>query len=291
MALSLGTLYIVATAIGNLTDITKRALTTLSQVAVIAAEDTRHSRTLLQHFGIETPMLSLHQHNEAQRSEQLLQRLKAGEDVALISDAGTPLISDPGSKLVQLAHQAGVKVVPIPGACALVTALSASGMPCEQFIFLGFLPAKSQQRQTQLHSLAMQELTMVFYEAPHRILALMQDCIAAFGEQREAVMARELTKLYETIQRSTLGSLYAFMQEQPQQQRGEFVVIVAGAEKKQQASHEAIQNVLTILLDELPPRQAAKLAARITHEKVNVLYQLALEQQQEKNNDAANSNG
>ena len=270
--MSTGILYIVATPIGNLMDISQRALDTLQQVDLIAAEDTRHSGKLLQHFAINTPMLSLHQYNEVERTQQLLKQLLSGASIALISDAGTPLVSDPGFKLVQHAHQSAIKVVPIPGACAAITALSASGMPSDQFIFVGFLPAKTQQRQTRLQQLVKQPLTMIFYEAPHRILALMDDLVTVFGEQRRAVMARELTKLYETIQTGTLRSLQSFIVEDTQQQRGEFVIIVAGADATQEKDNEKAQEILAILLEELPPRQAAKLAARITHEKVNVLY-------------------
>lgn len=270
--MSTGILYIVATPIGNLMDISQRALDTLQHVDLIAAEDTRHSGKLLQHFAINTPMLSLHQYNEVERTQQLLKKLLSGASIALISDAGTPLVSDPGFKLVQHAHQSAIKVVPIPGACAAITALSASGMPSDQFIFVGFLPAKTQQRQTRLQQLVKQPLTMIFYEAPHRILALMDDLVTVFGEQRRAVMARELTKLYETIQTGTLRSLQSFIVEDTQQQRGEFVIIVAGADATQEKDNEKAQEILAILLEELPPRQAAKLAARITHEKVNVLY-------------------
>lgn len=276
-----GTLYVVATPIGNLDDISARALRTLSEVVLIAAEDTRHSARLLQHFGIATPLQACHEHNEREHGGRFIGRLQAGDDVALISDAGTPLISDPGYHLVRQARAAGVRVVPIPGACALVAALSAAGLPSDRFIFEGFLPAKMAGRRTRLEMLREEPRTLIFYEAPHRILECIEDLCAIFGGERLAVLGRELTKTFETLKGLPLGELREWVAADSNQQRGECVLLVAGWEAPQgddQLSVEALR-VLDLLLAELPLKRAAALAAEITGVRKNLLYQAALERQ------------
>ena len=276
-----GTLYVVATPIGNLDDISARALRTLSEVVLIAAEDTRHSARLLQHFGIATPLQACHEHNEREHGGRFIGRLQAGDDVALISDAGTPLISDPGYHLVRQARAAGVRVVPIPGACALVAALSAAGLPSDRFIFEGFLPAKMAGRRTRLEMLREEPRTLIFYEAPHRILECIEDLCAIFGGERLAVLGRELTKTFETLKGLPLGELREWVAADSNQQRGECVLLVAGWEAPQgddQLSVEALR-VLDLLLAELPLKRAAALAAEITGVRKNLLYQVALERQ------------
>jgi len=270
-------LYIVATPIGNLGDMSARAIETLKSVDYIAAEDTRHSHKLLVHFAIHTPVLSLHEHNESERSEKLLENLlNKGQTIALISDAGTPLISDPGHRLVKKARQHKIPVIPIPGPCALITALSASGLNCEQFIFEGFLPEKKIARQKKLDTLRYETRTLIFYEAPHRILDLIEDMLAIFGAQRRVVLARELTKTFETIHEGNLEELTTWLNNDRNQQRGEFVVLVEGNKESLQHSDLEIQRILKLLLDELPIKQAAALAAKITHGKKNKLYAQAL---------------
>lgn len=270
-------LYIVATPIGNLGDMSSRAIDILKQVDLIAAEDTRHSGKLLQHFGITTKMISLHSYNEQQRSKQILQKLSAGKSIALISDAGTPLISDPGYRLVCDARQIGIEIIAIPGACALIAALSVSGLPAEQFYFAGFLPAKSSARLQRLENYKTTSCTLIFYESPHRIIKSLQDMITVFGEKRRAVIARELTKKFETIYDDNLQNLLNHFIANSQQQCGEFVILLSGAKKQSTAEISAADlKVLTILLDELPVKQAATLAAKITGKKKNALYQLAL---------------
>mgnify|MGYP003440461415 FL=1 len=273
-----GTLYVVATPIGNLDDISARALRTLSEVVLIAAEDTRHSARLLQHFGIATPLQACHEHNEREHGGRFIGRLQAGDDVALISDAGTPLISDPGYHLVRQARAAGVRVVPIPGACALVAALSAAGLPSDRFIFEGFLPAKMAGRRTRLEMLREEPRTLIFYEAPHRILECIEDLCAIFGGERLAVLGRELTKTFETLKGLPLGELREWVAADSNQQRGECVLLVAGWEAPQgddQLSVAALR-VLDLLLAELPLKRAAALAAEITGVRKNLLYQAAL---------------
>lgn len=278
MSIARGTLYIVATPIGNLGDISQRALHVLNEVDLIAAEDTRRSGQLLQHFNITTPTTSLHEHNERQVAEQLLSRLQAGEAIALISDAGTPLLSDPGYFLVNQARQAGVSVVPIPGASALLAALSVAGLPTDRFVFEGFLPAKSAARLKRLQQLAQDTRTLVFYEAPHRIVEMLRDLASAFGDERQAVISRELTKTFETIHADTLAGMLAWVLADDNQQKGEFVVLVKGAEPRDEdALDPEVERILMILLEELPVKQAASLAASITGVKKNRLYQLALE--------------
>ncbi|WP_061240611.1 16S rRNA (cytidine(1402)-2'-O)-methyltransferase [Ectopseudomonas composti] len=274
-----GTLYVVATPIGNLDDISARALRILREVALIAAEDTRHSARLLQHFGIQTPLAACHEHNERDQGGRFLARLQAGEDVALISDAGTPLISDPGYHLVRQARAAGFAVVPVPGACALIAALSAAGLPSDRFIFEGFLPAKAAGRCARLEQVREEPRTLIFYEAPHRILECLQDMREVFGADRPALLARELTKTFETLQGLPLAELCEWVAADNNQQRGECVVLVAGwqaPEGEEAVSAEALR-VLDLLLAEMPLKRAAALAAEITGVRKNLLYQVALE--------------
>lgn len=275
-----GTLYVVATPIGNLQDITARALQILRDAVLIAAEDTRHSARLLDHFGIRTPMVACHEHNERSGSDSLVERLLSGQDIALISDAGTPLISDPGFHLVRQAREAGVRVVPVPGACAAIAALSAAGLPSDRFVFEGFLPAKSGARSKRLQELAGEVRTLIFYEAPHRVLDSVQDMAQVFGAQRRAVLARELTKTFETIHAAPLSELAAWIAADSNQQRGECVLLVEGVDEK--AGKEVLdaesQRILMLLAAELPLKKAAALTAQISGARKNLLYQWGLEQ-------------
>ena len=276
-----GTLYVVATPIGNLDDISARALRVLREVALIAAEDTRHSQRLLQHFGIGTPLAACHEHNERDQGGRFIGRLLAGEDVALISDAGTPLISDPGFHLVRSARAAGIPVVPVPGACALIAALSAAGLPSDRFIFEGFLPAKAVGRRQRLEALREEPRTLLFYEAPHRLLESVEDMLAVFGPERPALLARELTKTFETLKGLPLAELREFIAADSNQQRGECVLLVGGwqaPEGEGAISAESLR-VLDLLLAEMPVKRAAALAAEITGVRKNLLYQAALERQ------------
>lgn len=276
-----GTLYVVATPIGNLDDISARALRVLREVALIAAEDTRHSQRLLQHFGIGTPLAACHEHNERDQGGRFIGRLQAGEDVALISDAGTPLISDPGFHLVRSARAAGIPVVPVPGACALIAALSAAGLPSDRFIFEGFLPAKATGRRQRLEALREEPRTLLFYEAPHRLLESVEDMLAVFGPERPALLARELTKTFETLRGLPLAELREFIAADSNQQRGECVLLVGGwqaPEGEEAVSAESLR-VLDLLLAEMPVKRAAALAAEITGVRKNLLYQAALERQ------------
>ncbi|MBH3435051.1 16S rRNA (cytidine(1402)-2'-O)-methyltransferase [Pseudomonas citronellolis] len=275
--MSLGTLYVVATPIGNLDDISARALRTLREVALIAAEDTRHSIRLLQHFGIETPLAACHEHNEREQGGRFITRLLAGDDVALVSDAGTPLISDPGYHLVRQARAAGIRVVPVPGACALIAGLSAAGLPSDRFVFEGFLPARTAGRKARLEALREEPRTLIFYEAPHRILECIQDMVEVFGEARQAVLARELTKTFETLKGLPLGELRDWVAADANQQRGECVLLLAGWEAPEEEGIDAESlRVLDLLLAELPVKRAAALAAEITGVRKNLLYQAAL---------------
>ncbi|MEE4698086.1 16S rRNA (cytidine(1402)-2'-O)-methyltransferase [Pseudomonas alliivorans] len=280
---TLGSLYVVATPIGNLDDMSVRALKVLREVALIAAEDTRHSSRLMQHFGISTPLAACHEHNERDEGSRFITRLLAGDDVALISDAGTPLISDPGYHLVRQARAAGVPVVPVPGACALIAALSAAGLPSDRFIFEGFLPAKAVGRKARLEQVKEEPRTLIFYEAPHRILECLQDMERVFGAGRPALLAREITKTFETLKGLPLGELRAFVEADSNQQRGECVVLVAGwtpPEDEDVIGAEA-RRILDLLLEEMPLKRAAALAAEITGVRKNLLYQVALEKQKE----------
>ncbi|OCX91164.1 MAG: 16S rRNA (cytidine(1402)-2'-O)-methyltransferase [Pseudomonas sp. CO183] len=274
-----GTLYVVATPIGNLEDISARALRVLKEVSLIAAEDTRHSSRLLAHFGIQTPLAACHEHNEREEGGRFLGRLQAGENIALISDAGTPLISDPGYHLVHQARAAGVAVVPVPGACALIAALSAAGLPSDRFIFEGFLPAKAAARRARLETLKEEPRTLIFYEAPHRILESLRDFEDVFGGGRVAVLGRELTKTFETLKGLPLGQLRAWVEADSNQQRGECVVLVEGWHAPQDESAVSAESlrVLDLLLAEMPLKRAAAIAAEITGVRKNLLYQAALE--------------
>ena len=271
-----GSLYVVATPIGNLEDMTPRAVNVLKRVTCIACEDTRHSARLMAHFAIASPLLAYHDHSHEQRTQQLLARLQAGEDIALISDAGTPLVSDPGYRLVRAAGDAGIAVVPVPGASALIAALSAAGLPSDRFAFEGFLPAKTTGRQKQLVALAGDSRTLIFYEAPHRLLESLQDMHTAFGGEREVVMARELTKTFETIVRAPLTELIDFVAADSNQQRGEIVLLVRGAPDAPSELDATAEHTMRILLEELPVKQAAALGAKLTGLRKNDLYQWAL---------------
>lgn len=276
-----GTLYVVATPIGNLDDISARALKVLRDVALIAAEDTRHSIRLMQHFGITTPLAACHEHNERDEGGRFLARLQAGDDVALISDAGTPLISDPGYHLVRQVRAAGIAVVPVPGPCALIAALSAAGLPSDRFIFEGFLPAKAVGRRARLEAVKEEPRTLIFYEAPHRILECLEDMELVFGGERMALLARELTKTFETLNGLPLAELRAWVASDSNQQRGECVVLVAGwqAPEGEDAVSAETLRVLDLLLKEMPLKRAAAVAAEITGVRKNLLYQVALERQ------------
>jgi 16S rRNA (cytidine1402-2'-O)-methyltransferase len=278
MATSTGTLFIVAPPIGNLQDMTPRALEVLADVGLIAAEDTRHSGRLLQHFGISTPTTACHDHNERDKSARLVERMLAGEDMALISDAGTPLISDPGYHLVRAAREAGVRVCPVPGPCALVAALSAAGLPSDRFAFEGFLPAKASGRRQRLQALSSEPRTWMLYEAPHRLLECLEDMLDILGPERQVVLARELTKTFETIKGAPIAELVEWVRADSDQQRGECVLVVEAmpAPEESEGLNPEAQRVLDILLAELPVKQAAALAAQITGEKKNRLYQVAL---------------
>jgi 16S rRNA (cytidine1402-2'-O)-methyltransferase len=279
--MNVGTLYVVATPIGNLGDLTPRALEVLQRVARIAAEDTRHSAGLLRHFGIHTPLLALHEHNEREASVEVIRRLQQGEDIALISDAGTPLISDPGFPLTRLAHEAGIRVVPLPGASALIAALSAAGLPTDRFAFEGFLPPKSAARRHALEALAGERRTLAFYEAPHRLLETLEDMTAIFGPERLAVLARELTKTFETVRRAPLGELLEFVRGDSDQQRGEAVLLLHGAPPPAaDALADEPRRVADLLAAELPVKQAAALAAKITGAKKNQIYDYLVKRSQ-----------
>jgi 16S rRNA (cytidine1402-2'-O)-methyltransferase len=271
-----GSLYIVATPIGNTDDITERARQVLAAVDAIAAEDTRDSRRLLQHLGIDTPLFALHEHNETQQAEAVIRRLQEGESIALVSDAGTPLISDPGYPLVHQARLAGVRVVPVPGASSVLAALSCSGLPTDRFVFEGFLPAKAGVRQKRLSELASDSRTHIFFEAPHRISDCLQDLQTVFGADRQAVLARELTKTYETFLAGTVSELLAQVQADSNQQRGEMVLVLAG-NTRATGMDAAAEKIFFTLLEELPLKQASQLAARITGIGKNVFYQAGLD--------------
>ncbi|GHD55023.1 ribosomal RNA small subunit methyltransferase I [Jeongeupia chitinilytica] len=270
------TLYVVATPIGNLRDISQRALDVLAGVDVVAAEDTRVSGQLLRHFGIQNSLLSLREHNERAMAERIIARLAAGESVAQISDAGTPGISDPGAVLAAAVHAAGYPVVPVPGASALTAAVSAAGFSCPHTLFYGFLPPKSKQRRDALAPLVVLPYLTVYYEAPHRIVDCLTDLAAVFGDARQVVMARELTKTFETIRRSTLGELLQWVQADSNQQRGEFVLVVDAAEPVENTDEAAHDAVLSPLVAELPLKQAVALAQSITGAPRNLLYERAL---------------
>ena len=272
-----GVLYVVATPIGNLSDLSPRAQEVLGSVDVIAAEDTRHTGALLKSVGIGArTLVALHEHNEQARAGELVQRLSEGLSVALVSDAGTPLISDPGFDLVRQAADRHIEIVVIPGPCAAIAALSIAGLPTDRFVFEGFLPAKTQARRERLHGLKQEPRTLIFYEAPHRLGEVLQDMSATLGAGRRALIARELTKLHESAYRGTLEELIAREQGDANMSRGEIVIVVAG-ETVENAMPRDVERVLRVLLDELSPAQAAKLAARLTGARRGELYDLALQ--------------
>ena len=263
-----GRLYVVATPIGNLGDISSRARETLQQCALIAAEDTRHTGSLLKALGVQTPLISLHDHNEEQRAPELVARLQTGASVALVSDAGTPAISDPGFALVRAAVAAGIEVVAVPGACALIAALSIGALPTDRFCFEGFLPARGGARRQRLEALAGEARTLVFYESPHRVVETLEACAAVFGGERPAVVAREITKLHETVYRGGLGELSARAATDANVARGEIVLLVGGAPQQTREGGEdghggELDRVLGVLLAELPLKQAAALASKL----------------------------
>ncbi|MFP5374399.1 MAG: 16S rRNA (cytidine(1402)-2'-O)-methyltransferase [Gammaproteobacteria bacterium] len=267
-----GTLFVVATPIGNLGDLTPRAREVLGQVAAICAEDTRRTRQLLGHFGIDRPLLALHEHNEQAQAALLVERLRGGDSLALVSDAGTPLVSDPGFRLVRAARAAGLAVSPVPGACAAVAALSVAGLPSDRFVFEGFLPAKAGARRERLARLAGEPRTLVFYESAHRIEASLADMAAAFGPDRPAVLARELTKLFETVLDGSLAALRARVAADPDQRRGEFVLLVQGAGDDADAQVAEGRRLYTALAAHLPPSTAARLAAELSGAPRKALY-------------------
>lgn len=273
-----GILYIVATPIGNLQDISQRALKVLQQVDLVAAEDTRHSGLLLSHYGIKKPFFALHDHNEQQKADILCEKLLQGTSIALVSDAGTPLISDPGFHLVRKCRQAGIKIVPIPGACAAIAGLCASGIASDRFCFEGFLPAKSKARCDKLENLAKEDRTLIFYESTHRILDCLADMEKVFGAQRYIVLARELTKTWETIHGDEVGALRQWVSEDPNRSKGEMVLIVEGnvSSEEESFSSDAIK-ALTLIAKELPLKKAAAIVAELYGYKKNALYQFGLE--------------
>jgi 16S rRNA (cytidine1402-2'-O)-methyltransferase len=277
----MATLYVVATPIGNLRDITLRALDILKAVDVIAAEDTRNTSHLLHAHGISTPMLALHEHNEREAAQKIIGLLREGKSVALVSDAGTPGVSDPGALTVHAVREAGFKVEPIPGANAAIAALSAAGLADNGFLFVGFLPGKSTARKKILHGLLPLQYTLVFYEAPHRIIELAEDCMTVFDGERNITFAREITKLFEQIHSCSLDQALAWLQADANHQRGEFVVLLEGAAAPPADDAEA-ERILKILLEQLPLKQAASLGAEITGGKRNALYELALKLKAEK---------
>ena len=270
-----GTLYIVATPIGNLSDITAHAIDCLKSVAIIACEDTRTSGKLLNHFNIPTKTWAYHDHNTEVQTPKLIEILQSGQSIALISDAGTPLISDPGFRLVRACHQAGIKVSPVVGASAAIAALSVAGLPSDKFYFYGFLPAKTTGRQSELTKIKDLTATLIFYEAPHRIVECIDDMITVLGDNRQVTFCREITKTFETIYPSTLGELKQFVASDANQQKGEMVLVVAGANDSvnDEGKHDAL---LKRLLQDLSVKKAAQLASDITGTKKNALYERAL---------------
>ncbi|VAW42059.1 16S rRNA (cytidine(1402)-2'-O)-methyltransferase [hydrothermal vent metagenome] len=271
-----GTLYLVATPIGNLADITQRALEVLRQVDIIAAEDTRHSQRLLSYFGIRSRLLAYHEHNEERITPKLLAELAAGQSIALISDAGTPLISDPGYRLVTQGHDQEINIVPVPGVCAAIAALSAAGLATDAFTFEGFPPAKQGARRHFLEPLALQPRTMIFYISCHRIVETLKDMCSIFGENRRVTFARELTKTFETIKRTILSDLVEWVASDDNQRKGEIVLVVEG--KAEEATDNAqIDHYLSVLLTELPVKQSVSLVVKMTGEHKNDVYKRALE--------------
>ncbi|WP_326519155.1 16S rRNA (cytidine(1402)-2'-O)-methyltransferase [Acinetobacter sp. CAAS 2-6] len=275
-------LYVVATPIGHLDDMSFRAVEVLKSVSLIAAEDTRQSAQLLKHFNISTPLTACHDHNESNKIHSLIEKLLAGESLALVSDAGTPLISDPGFKLVRAAQEHQIRVIPVPGACAAIAALCAVGLPSDRFSFEGFLASKQSQRLQQLEKLKDETQTLIFYEAPHRILECIQDMAKVFGAERPVGFAREITKTFETIKKMTLGELVTFIAQDHHQQKGEIVVVVGGATQEKNMEQEKLDQLLTRLLQDLSVKAASQLAADLTGIKKKIAYQRALELTEQK---------
>ncbi|NKB38930.1 MAG: 16S rRNA (cytidine(1402)-2'-O)-methyltransferase [Gammaproteobacteria bacterium] len=271
-----GELYVVATPIGNLGDISERAREVLKHADLIAAEDTRHSKKLLSHLSISTPMQSYHEHNERSSAAKFLRYLEEGKSIALISDAGTPLLNDPGFQLLKLAHEHHIKVIPVPGPSALVSALSVAGLSADRFVFDGFLPEKQQARIKRLQSLTSESRTIVFYETPHRIKACLNDCLQVFGAERQVCIAREISKYYETIRKDSLPALLGWIEADQQQLKGEFVLVIEGADGHALNESDEGVRVLKILLQSLSVSEAAAMAAEITGIKKNELYKTAL---------------
>jgi 16S rRNA (cytidine1402-2'-O)-methyltransferase len=278
-------LYVIATPIGNVSDISLRALKVLAMVDAIACEDTRNTSQLLTRYGISKKCFAAHQHNERSVAEKIVQQLQEGSRIALVSDAGTPGISDPGAHIVDAVLEAGLQVIPLPGASAAITALSCSGLLSDDFYFVGFLPNKNKQRETELAKLSNIKATLVFYEAPHRILETMASLIAIFGSARRILIAREISKLFEQIHRCSLGSAIEWFKQDENRQRGEFVLLIEGAASTNSDEDSEAERILRILLDECSVSQAATLAARITGKKKNALYELALAIQQKSEAD------
>ncbi|MCF8999792.1 16S rRNA (cytidine(1402)-2'-O)-methyltransferase [Acinetobacter nectaris] len=270
-------LFVVATPIGHLDDMTFRAIEVLKQVKLIAAEDTRQSIQLLKHFNISTPLTACHDHNESHKIEQLLDTLKSGDSIALISDAGTPLISDPGFKLVRAAQEHNIRVTPVPGACAAISALSTVGLPSDRFSFEGFLPSRSSQRLSQLEQLKDETQTLIFYEAPHRILECVKDMAQVFGNDRKVGFAREITKTFETIKQFSFAELISFIEQDRNQQKGEIVLVVAGSTAQKDLQQEKLDEILNRLLKDLSVKAASQLAADLFGIKKKIAYQRALE--------------
>ena len=274
----IGELYLVATPIGDMTDIAPRALDILNTVDIVAVEDKRRSSRLFSHFGIKTPMISYHDHSEEKQVKKIIDELLCGKSVALISDAGTPLISDPGFKLVNAAKDKSIKVSPIPGPCALIAAISASGLPSDRFIFEGFLPSKSIPRVTKIQNISADSRTIIFYEAPHRILETLIDMIKVIGPSRKIVLARELTKTYETFISGTLKGVLEIIEKDLNQQKGEIVIVLAGADSSEKKIEtQDSKRILSVLLEDLPLKQAVSLGSRITGVQKNIFYKLALD--------------
>ncbi|MFZ6719325.1 16S rRNA (cytidine(1402)-2'-O)-methyltransferase [Undibacterium sp. Ji49W] len=275
-----GTLYVVATPIGNVADISLRALHLLSMADAIACEDTRNTAQLLGRYGISKPLIAAHQHNEREVAEKILQRLQAGERIALVSDAGTPGVSDPGAKIVDAIKLAGLPVTPLPGASAAISALSASGLIHDRFYFVGFLPAKAGQRENTLREVSHVAASLIFYEAPHRIIESVQAMLAMFGPARRIVLAREVSKLFEEIHRCPLSEAAAWLAADSHREKGEYVILIEAAVAAEDDQQTEARRVLTILLEECSVKQAASLAAQLTGQKKNALYQMALEMKQ-----------
>ncbi len=276
LSMNQGTLYVIATPIGNRADMSERAISVLKQVDLIAAEDTRHSKNLLQHYSINTPMQAYHDHNEEQATVKFIQQLIEGKNIGLISDAGTPLMSDPGYRLVRAAHEASISVRSVPGACAAIAALSVSGIATDKFLFVGFPPHKSVARQHFYSEYENHSSTLIFYESSHRILASVKDLQLVFGGDRRVVLAREITKLFETIHNTTLGELVEWIEADKNQQKGEFVLILEGLEQQVSSLDASVQSILKILLAEMSVTQASRIAAKICGVKKNQVYKIAL---------------